>query len=212
MISKNAIRLVAIVLLGSVPACHTYYPTSPDQPKDWRAEPQACARFWDKNFAAAIQGGTRNAEFLYTAIAESKLVPPGRDPGNYSQRQKDFDLLALMRLSINKFVPQNGGEVGLEPLWGGVEFQYGTGYDAKIRDPHSTQINALRRVKEYLGYVNHNFRFGQGICAKRTGLSESTDEWSAACRQILVNDGVLPSTEDFVSTIPENTHACGYKG
>jgi hypothetical protein len=49
-----------------------------------------------------------------------------------------------------------------------------------------------------------------GICSQRTGLKNDTKEWAIACRQILADDGVLPSTEAFLATIPKDKRACNY--
>lgn len=212
MISKYAIRLVAIAMVGFVAACDPDHVPHPVQPEDWSAYPEGCARLWDEQFPAAVAGNPKRAEFLYLAIARNNLVPPGRDPDNYAQRQKDFDLLALMRLSVNEYVLAGDDAPVSDRLRRIGRMRNIVYFNPATHDPRGIQENALRWLGDYVGYVWPDFRSKEGICEKRTGLSHETEEWSAACRQILADDRVLPSTEDFVATFPENTHACGYKG
>lgn len=188
----------SLVVAATVSAC--VYAATPDQLSNWQDDPKACAEFWDTYFPKALNGDDVAAASLFRAIIQRQLVPPGRPVDEYRQEHMEFDLLALKRLSIHKYKRPTGNapvspwsEAILNPSPKGRPSPYGAS------DPNDVLANKDREILS---------KFQKGLCP-----GDSTSEvWAAACRQILADDGVLPSLEEFIATIPAGAKACGFKG
>ena len=208
MAQKCQTRVLLAAVTCFAAACDPDRKPYPDVPGDWSEAPEACAEFWDDYFPAAVAGDPRSAQLLFGGVAYHDLIPPGRDPENYTREQRGFDLLSLMRLSVSKYAEPSGDILYSDRLRRIGFMQNVIYFDLGAHDFHR---NALQRLGEYIGYTWPEFEFKEGICEQRTGLSHETNSWASSCRQILSDDKVLPSTEDWVSTIPEDTRACGYQ-
>lgn len=199
--SKGRTTLRSILFAAATLSVSACFSKQAYQLEDWQKNPKACAEFWDNYFPKALSGDDAAAASLFFAIIRRNLVPPGRSV--YSQEQKDFDLLALQRLSIHKYQRPTGDTTASpysEAVW--------QGYDP-LEDPHSVLARKDREI--YLYTVSADYR-GPSVCSLRTGLDNNTKAWASACRKILADDGVLPSSEQLLATIPKQAKACGYRG
>ena len=176
---------------------------------NWQDNPRACARFWDNNIERAVNGNSAAASRLFYAIMNANLTPPGRDVETYpGSEQKDFDTLALKRLSIRKF---NDRGHPFAPWSDSISFDYPEESDPRgaHREVDELLLNYLARDRAT--DPSHELTVHlSGICSQRSGLEKGTKEWAVACRQILADNGILPSTEAFLATIPEDKRACNY--
>jgi len=205
----RSVMAVAVILMVS--ACD--FRSWPHQLSNWQDDSIACAEFWDTYFPKALNGDDVAAASLYKAIIQRRLVPPGRAVDDYRQEQKEFDLLALKRLSIHKY-RRSTGNAPVSPFSEAMRSPYPKGFGVHVygkdNDPNEIQEDKDREILfQYIGSPDPN---RLGICSLRSGLHASTDAWAAACRQILADDGVLPSSEELLATLPKGTKACGYKG
>jgi hypothetical protein len=201
--------LMTILCPLIVTGCHFHWSYGVD---NWQDNPRACARFWDNNIERAVNGNTLAASRLFYAIQSANLTPPGREVETYpGSEQKDFDTLALKRLSIRK---HHEIDAWLSPYSDSISrasFAY-----TEEDDPRGVHREVDELLPNYLSRdratdPSHDLpRNSAGICSQRTGLKNDTKEWAIACRQILADDGVLPSTEAFLATIPEDKRACNY--
>ncbi|MEQ8665253.1 MAG: hypothetical protein RIC16_05965 [Rhodospirillales bacterium] len=206
---RAVIRRVSMVAATlTVSACYFDFRDWPDQLSNWQADPQACAMFWDAHFPNALDGDDFAAAHLYNAVAHRRLIPPGRhlETYQYSDQMK-FDLWALERLALHEYRrPKGNAPSGpYSEVVGGFSL---------LSKTHPSDFNADmndRALKVY-EYLSGGSTYETGVCAQRTGLEHTTKTWAVACRQILAEDGVLPSSEEFSATIPVDARACGYEG
>ena len=198
--------LMTILCPLIVTGCHFHWSYGVD---NWQDNPRACARFWDNNIKRAVNGNPAAASRLFYAIMSANLTPPGREVETYlGSEQKDFDTLALKRLSIRKYNNQGPRR---SPWSSSI-----THLHTERSDPRGVHREVNKLLTSYL-FRNEVIEPSSGqiqylpaICSQRTGLKNNTKEWAVACRQILADDGILPSTEAFLATIPEDKRACNY--
>jgi hypothetical protein len=198
----RAVFLCAVSITVSIFVSACVYGATPQQLSNWQDDPKACAEFWDTYFPKALNGDDVAAASLFRAIIQRQLVPPGRPVDEYRQEQKEFDLLALKRLSIHKY-RRPTGNAPVSPWSEAMRNPYPKGAGVHIygegNDPNDVLADKDREILS---------KFQKGLCP-----GDSTSKaWAAACRQILADDGVLPSSEAFLASIPEGAKACGYGG
>jgi hypothetical protein len=199
----RAVFLCAVSITVSIAVSACVYGATPQQLSNWQDDPKACAEFWDTYFPKALNGDDVAAASLFRAIIQRQLVPPGRPVDEYRQKQMEFDLLALKRLSVHKYRHPTCSPPG-SPFTDAGWHIY-----ARSVDPNRV---LGKKDSELYGYFISLESWSGGKCSVQTGLDYRADAWAIACRQILADDGVLPSSEAFLETIPEGAKACGYGG
>ncbi len=203
-VGKSVLMTILCPLI--VTGCHFHWSYRVD---NWQDNPRACARFWDNDIKRAVNGNPAAASRLFYAVMSANLTPPGRQVETYlGSEQKDFDTLALKRLSIRKYDDRGHP---FAPWSDSISFDYPEESDPRgvHREVDELLLNYLSRDRATDPF--HELpRRSSGICSQRSGLEKGTKEWAVACRQILADDGVLPSTEAFLATIPEDKRACNY--
>jgi hypothetical protein len=188
----------SLVMAVMVSAC--VYAATPKQLGNWQDNPKACAEFWDTYFPKALNGDHEAASILLKSIRGNGLVPPDQ---TYTDPQNTY-LRLLTRLAIRPYERLIGNTFDTHWMRQGKLYLVGETGDI-VRGYLPTLSSA---PNAFIPVIKQS-----GKCSDKSGLSDPTqDVWAAACRQILADDGVLPSSEAFLETIPEGAKACGYKG